>query len=120
MFQMSLQRIGMIAIFISFFTFTGCGDDDGTTPPQKPLIHTIGGTVTGVTGTLVIRNQVDGKNYDELTITSNGAFEFDKKVADKAQYAVVPLSFPVGQVCTFTNPSGTAKGNVTTVEIECN
>jgi len=116
------KRIGIIALFFAITGLIYCGDGDGSNPPPDPLVHTIGGTVSGLTGLpgdLVIRNSVDGEAYDELTLSDDGSFEFDLKVADGAEYEVEPLSFPPGHVCTFTNATGTAEGNVTTVEIEC-
>ena len=78
---------------------------------------TIGGTVSGLTGTgLVLQNN----GGDSLTITKNGAFTF-KTAVTAGTYAVTVLTQPIGptQICTVANGSGTASANVTNVAVTC-
>lgn len=77
---------------------------------------TIGGTVTGLTGTLVLRNN----GGDNKTITANGAYTFTTPIASGMIYAVTRLTNPTGQTCTISNGSGTVQGgNVTNANATC-
>jgi galactose oxidase-like protein len=85
------------------------------TPPAQV---TIGGTVSGLTGSgLVLQNN----GGDNLSITANGSFTFATKIANGATYAVTVLTQPSSpqQTCTVTNGSGTATNNVTNVQVSC-
>ncbi len=78
---------------------------------------TIGGTVTGLNGTVVLRN--NGGN--DLTVGADGAFAFSTALASGSAYGVTVQaqpSFPA-QDCTITNGSGTASANVTSVAVVC-
>ncbi len=78
---------------------------------------TIGGTVSGLTGTGLILQNNGG---DSLTITKNGAFTF-KTAVTTGTYAVTVLTQPIGptQICTVASGSGTATANVTNVAVTC-
>ncbi|HKQ25233.1 MAG TPA: hypothetical protein VJT81_12395, partial [Burkholderiales bacterium] len=76
----------------------------------------LGGTVSGLTGTLVL--QVNGGN--DLTLTTNGSFEFNGHLADSSPYSVTMLTQPAGQTCTVANGAGTVSGaNVTSISVAC-
>jgi len=79
----------------------------------------VGGTVTGLNGTLVLRNN----GGDDLTVTANGPFAFGTLLDSGAAYAVTVLtnpSSPVSQACTVTSGSGTVgTGPVTGVQVAC-
>jgi len=81
-----------------------------------PAGQTVGGTVTGLTGTgLTLEN-----NGEALPITMNGPFTFPTPVAEGAGYAVSITSDPAGQQCTLSNGSGTIQGApVTNVAVAC-
>jgi hypothetical protein len=82
------------------------------------LSATIGGTVSGLSGTgLVLQDNVG----DSLTISGNGAFTFKTAVTGTSAYAVTVLTQPVSpnQLCTVANGSGTAAANVTNVAVTC-
>jgi hypothetical protein len=78
---------------------------------------TIGGTVSGLTGTgLVLRDN----GGDDLAITSNGTFTFATRVASGGTYNVTIRTQPTGQPCTVTAGSGTVgASNVTSVRVTC-
>lgn len=62
--------------------------------------------VSGLTGTLVLRNN----GGDDLTITANGTSTFATQLADASNYAVTVLTQPSMQTCTVTggdNADGT-------------
>jgi len=76
--------------------------------------YTIGGTVSGLTGTgLVLKDN----GSDALAITGNGSFTFATSV--KGAYLVTISTQPTGQTCTLANFSGTATANVTNVQVTC-
>ena len=95
----------------------GCGGGagGGSTPPL-PTTYTIGGAVSGLTGTGLVLQDNSGNN---LTVSANGAFTFSNSVASGSAYYVTMLAQPTGQFCTVTNGSGTASGNVTNVQVVC-
>ena len=81
--------------------------------------YTIGGTVSGLTGTGLVLQDNGGNN---LAVTGNGGFTFTASVPSGGAYAVTTLTNPSGplQVCTVTNGSGTvAAANVTSVVVTC-
>ena len=81
-----------------------------------PTTYTIGGTVSGLTGTGLVLQDNGGNN---LSVSANGGFAFSNSVASGATYSVSVLTEPTGQSCTVTNGSGTASANVTNVQVTC-
>jgi hypothetical protein len=79
------------------------------------VTRTIGGTVSGLGGTIVLRNN----GGDNLIVIANGNFTFPTAIADGAAYAVTAFTQPAGQTCSVANGSGTANANVTTVTVTC-
>jgi hypothetical protein len=76
----------------------------------------VGGTVSGLTGTLVLR--VNGGN--NLSISVNGPFTFATPLADGSPYSVTVLTQPTGQSCSIAGGTGTIPGaNVTSVNVSC-
>ena len=77
---------------------------------------TVGGTVTGLSGTLVLQNN----GGDDLELTENGAFTFATPLDDGAAYEVTVATRPNGQFCTLAAASGTIPGaSVTDVAVTC-
>jgi len=78
-------------------------------------LYSIGGTVAGLSGALVLQN-----GTETLNVTANGAFTFANRANEAAAgYAVTIATQPANQVCTLTNGSGTAAANVTNVQVSC-
>ncbi|MCL4557068.1 MAG: hypothetical protein M1491_00265 [Deltaproteobacteria bacterium] len=78
--------------------------------------YTVGGTVTGLSGTLVLQDN----GTDDLSITTSGAFTFATALANGSSYAVTVKTQPAGQTCSVTNGSGKVSGaNVTSVVVSC-
>jgi 6-phosphogluconolactonase (cycloisomerase 2 family) len=101
---------------------TGCGGGDSTPapPPPPPAInYTIGGTVSGLTGSgLVLQN--NGGN--DLAVPAAGPFTFRKTLAKGTKYAITVKTQPAApaQGCVVTNDSGTVgAANVTNVTVTC-
>ncbi len=92
----------------------GGGDSGGGNNPAQT--YTVGGSVSGLSGTVVLQNN-GGNN---LSVTANGAFTFSTALANASAYAVTVLTQPTGQTCTVGNGSGTLNGaNVTNVTVTC-
>jgi uncharacterized repeat protein (TIGR01451 family) len=78
--------------------------------------YDIGGTVTGLTGTVVLQNNAG----DDLSVSADGSFTFATSVLSGGAYAVTVLTQPVGQTCTVSSGSGTVSGaDVTNVAVDC-
>ena len=95
------------------------GGGGGSTPAAAggTTKYTIGGTVSGLTGTgLVLQNNLS----DNLIVSTNGAGTFAISLTNGAAYSVSVFSQPSGQTCTVANGSGTVSGaNITTVAVTC-
>jgi FG-GAP repeat protein len=85
------------------------------TPPAPTPTYTVGGSVSGLAGTLVLQNN-GGNN---LTVSASGAFTFTQSLTSGATYNVTIASQPSGQACTLASATGSATGNVTAVTITC-
>jgi hypothetical protein len=84
-------------------------DGGGTT-------YTVGGTVSGLSGTVVLQDNAG----DDLSVTSDGSFTFATALASGAAYNVTVKTDPSGQSCSVANGSGTiASANVTNVAVTC-
>ncbi|MGA2710769.1 MAG: kelch repeat-containing protein [Steroidobacteraceae bacterium] len=79
--------------------------------------YNVAATVTGVNASgLVLQNN----GADNLTVASNGTFNFNTPVASGSAYAVSVSSQPLGESCTVTNGSGTIlSSNVGSVTVSC-
>ena len=99
------DRYGFFTGFMKTFTTSGSTTD-----------YSVGGTVSGLSGTVVLQNNA----ADNLTITATGAFTFDTELANGAAYAVTVLTQPTGQTCAVSAGSGTLNAaNVTSVSVSC-
>ena len=82
--------------------------------------YTVGGTVTGLTGTGLVLQDNGG---DNLAITGTGtvSFTFKTAVANGGAYAVTVSTQPSNptQVCAVTNGNGKVSANVTNVQVTC-
>lgn len=67
------------------------------------MSYTVGGTVSGLTGTVVLQDN----GADNLSISANGAFMFRTPLNGGMEYAVTVLTQPMGQTCTVGNGMGT-------------
>lgn len=89
----------------------GSGNGGGSTPT-----YSVGGTVSGLVGTLVLQNN----SGDNLTLTSIGNFSFATKLSSGAAYSVSILTSPAGQHCSVTNGAGTiVSANISNVTVAC-
>jgi N-acetylneuraminic acid mutarotase len=78
--------------------------------------YTIGGSVSGLAGTLVLQDN----RGDNLSLSADGAFVFASPVAAGAAYGVTVLTQPHGQQCSVSAGSGTVgSANVADVALLC-
>ena len=76
----------------------------------------IGGSVSGLKGTVVLQNN----GGDKLTLNTEGTFAFAVPVADGSPYNVTVSSQPAGQTCSVSAGTGTVPGgSVTSVVVVC-
>ena len=116
-------RGGVLTAMVLALTACGGSGDGGSSPPAPPAPPApptanvqIGGTVSGLTGTLVLRN--NGAN--DLNIASDGAFTFSTSLGTSVVYAVSIATQPANQTCTVTNGTGTTgAANITNVTVTC-
>jgi hypothetical protein len=110
------NRFGIFALSaVALIAVVGCGSGKSTPPP--PATYTIGGTITGLTGTGLVLQDNGG---DNLTVSANAtSFSFSTAVMSGGAYSVTVLTQPAGQSCTVTGGSGTATANVTNVSVAC-
>ena len=103
----------LVLIVLGFVT--GCGGGSYTAPLPT---YTIGGTVSGLSGTGLVLQYNGGNN---LSIRTNGTFTFATAITNGGSYNVTVLTQPTGPVqnCVVTNGSGTPSANVTTVQVTC-
>ena len=78
--------------------------------------YTVGGSVSGLSGTVVLQDN----GGDNLTLTASGTFTFATALAGGAAYAVTVKTNPASQTCTVSNGTGTiGSANITNVSVTC-
>ncbi len=86
-----------------------CSEDD-------ILTYTVGGTVSGLTGTVVLQLN----NGDDLDVTTDGGFTFATEFVGGSPYEVTVLTHTVAQTCSVTNGSGNViSADITDVTVIC-
>ena len=87
-----------------------------TCTASPPVTYSVGGSVSGLTGTVVLQDN----GGDNLSVSANGSFAFATKLAGGAAYAVTVLTQPSGQTCTVGSGTGTVgSANVTNIAVTC-
>src|ERR1700736_5268515 len=111
----NMDRCGAATAVLA--ALTACGGGDSGPPP--PATYTVGGTVTGLTGSGLFLGAGFG---NALPVSAAGTFTFDTRVASGTPYSVsveVQPSSPT-QYCSVANASGTvAAANCTSVSVTC-
>ena len=106
------RSILMLLVILLLGACGGGGSGAGVT-------YTIGGTVTGLTGSgLILQNNGGG----DLSVPAAGPFTFTAGLANGAAYVVTVKTQPSSptQNCVVTNGSGTVgTANITTVAVAC-
>ncbi len=103
---------------VSKGTGTTTEDVDNITITCSSASYTVGGSVTGLDGELVLTLN----DADPITLDADGNFTFPTPLADGSFYQVKVDSKPEVQTCSIVNgtDSGTISGeNVTNVDVQC-
>ena len=109
--RMALVWVCAMFLFVSLVSCGGGGGGGGVA-----AVFTVGGTVSGLTGTVVLQNN----GADDLSIISNGTFTFATKVANSGDYSVTVLTQPAGKTCTVNSGVGRiSDANVINVSVVC-
>jgi sugar lactone lactonase YvrE len=122
------QVAGRVLPILVLMWLAGCGaggsnDAPGggaTTTPTTPgaggTNYTVGGTVSGLLGTVVLQNN----NGNDLTLSANSGFTFTTPAVTGSGYSVTVRTQPAGQTCAVANGAGTvSEANVTGVTVTC-
>lgn len=125
--MIALHYVRQLAVLTCLLSLIACsngrGSLEGAGEAPAPGGFTVGGSVSGLTGSgLVLQNNGAG----DLAVSADGSFAFTSMLADGTSYNVTVLSQPSsqssnpGQICTVANGSGTiAGGNVTNIAVTC-
>jgi Kelch motif len=107
----------LVLVVMVSLSFSACGGGSSSNPPP-PTTYTIGGTVSGLSGTGLALQDNGGNS---LPVSANGGFTFTTSIASGGTYNVTVFSPPSNptQSCAVTNGSGTANANVTSVRVAC-
>jgi len=115
--------VGVGAMSILALALAACGGGGGSTPsssqsnnPPPPSQYTVGGSVTGLSGTGLVLQDNSG---DNLSVSASGPFTFATKLNSGASYNVTVATQPSGQTCTVASGTGTISADVTTVAVSC-
>ena len=110
--ECALTALGLFALMAGCGGGGGGGDAGGGSAPT----FAIGGSVSGLSGTVVLQNN----GGDNLSVSVNGTFTFSAVLADGASYSVAVLTQPAGQICSVANGAGTvSSANVTNMTVVC-
>jgi hypothetical protein len=121
LFQVEPLYAILTALFLSACGGGGGGgstnnNSQGGTGNGTPSSHAVGGTVSGLSGTVSLQNN----SGDTLTVATNGSFRFTTPVTAGQSYQVSISSQPANQNCTVTAGSGTmGSADISTVAINC-
>jgi ELWxxDGT repeat protein len=97
-------------------TMAGAAVSDVTVTCSTDPTYSVGVTVTGLNGTLVLQNN----GGDDKTITADGSYSFATTLANDAGYAVTILSSPGVESCSVTGGTGTISDeNATGITVNC-
>ena len=111
---MRLHLVRVLVLAVVSYGLVACGGGGGADGR-----HSVGGTVTGLTGSgLVLLNN----GADDLAVSANGSFVFATPVAHGAPYSVTVRAHPTSpnQNCVVSNGSGSVgKRDVSDVSIVC-
>lgn len=111
-----------MALLLALAACGGGGDSGGSNPPPPPppppSQFTIGGSVSGLTGTGLVLQLNGGQ---DLSISGDGGFTFPNSLSSGASYTVTVATQPgsPNQSCSVAAGTGTANANITNVAVTC-
>jgi hypothetical protein len=97
--RVGLGTWAFLALLITALTAChGGGGDSGSGTNGPPPALTIGGSIMGLQGAVVLQNN----GGDNLSVGANGSFVFGAPLSFGASYQVTVLTQPEGQTCSVT------------------
>jgi hypothetical protein len=94
----------------------GSGGGGGNDGENATPTYTVGGLISGLTGTVVFQNN----GSDDLTTAATGSFTFSTPSETGSTYSVTVKTQPSGQTCSIVKGVGIILGaNVNTVTVMC-
>lgn len=102
-----------IAALCAALLLASCGGSSTNTSANTA--HTVGGTVTGLSGTLELQTNAG----DRLTLQADGTFAFPATIATGSPYQVSVRTQPLWQNCSVAQGSGTATADVSNISVTC-
>jgi hypothetical protein len=117
---LKLRIFDFAFVLSAAIVLTSCGSGGngggGSNPP--PPTYTLGGNVSGLSGSGLVLQNNGGAN---LPVSADGSFTFPGAVTSGSAYSVNVLTQPLNpaQMCTVTNGSGTASANITNISVTC-
>jgi len=117
-FQNYLWKLAACSI-ISILLFVGCAAENEDSSSSSSSSFNIGGTVTGLSGVLIIQNNSGDDTVVEQTGSEDVSFTFKTSISSGSAYSVSVKLQPNTQTCTASNASGTTSQNISNITIAC-
>jgi len=110
------MRAAILCASVFLSACGGGGGYDGGGSGGTPPTYSVGGTVSGLMGSVVLQNN----GADNLSISANGPFTFPTRLAVGTAYDVTVLTQPMGQTCGVVSGSGAyGASSPTNVMVTC-
>jgi len=117
-FQNYLWKLAACSI-ISILLFVGCAAENEDSSSSSSSSFNIGGTVTGLSGVLIIQNNSGDDTVVEQTGSGDVSFTFKTSISSGSTYSVSVKQQPNSQACTASDASGTTSQNISNITIAC-
>jgi len=104
---------------ISILLFIGCAAENEDSSSSSSSSFNIGGTVTGLSGVLIIQNNSGDDTVVKQTGSEDVSFTFKTSISSGSAYSVSVKLQPNTQTCTASNASGTTSQNISNITIAC-
>jgi hypothetical protein len=109
------RKCGYVLAAVLSLGLTACGGGGG----DSSAIYSIGGTVTGLDGTLVLQNNGGNPVTVEGDTNGNTSFLFPRLPQGATYEVTIRGAQPRGQTCTVENGSGTIRTTVRDIRVIC-
>jgi hypothetical protein len=106
-YQWKLAAFSIILILL----FVGCAAENEESSSSSSSFN-IGGTVTGLSGVLIIQNNSGDDTVLDQTGSWDGSFTFKSSISSGSTYSISVKLQPNSQTYTVSNASGTASQEI--------
>ena len=104
---------------ISILLFVGCAAENEDSSSSSSSSFSISGTVTSLSGVLIIQNNSGDDTVVEQTKSEDVSFTFKTNISSGSTYSVSVKLQPNSQTCTVSDASGTTSQNISNITIAC-